>query len=328
MLYLSNNKVNKEIYIEYLKYLLRLFFFNINYEIITNNPYVAYKSFYPLPTHLITDEYITDNKIVVSVENDNIYSFYGKSNKNRILFGNRKLPHYSHYPIPFTFPLIINKHIELVNSNVYYYELTIMENIREPWVNETISIGYGSVNLPINTNPGWNTDSFGYHLDDGSFQYNQVVYKNIGPICNKDDVIGAGIIYISKNIYKPFFTFNGTLIEINCIKNINIKYDIVPIIGYDHSNKIKLNFSQEEFKFNIKNYLHSNRILSNENFFIKSEYNMNNINTKQIIIKKSHLTQSLSMPLFSIINSSTNLNLPIITQNNTELSEFIMSIIN
>ena len=85
MLYLSNNKVNKEIYIEHLKYLLNLYFFNINYEVITNNPYIAYNLFYPLPTHLITDEYSTDNKIVVSVENDNIYSFYGTSNKNRIL---------------------------------------------------------------------------------------------------------------------------------------------------------------------------------------------------------------------------------------------------
>lgn len=324
MLYLSNYKVNKDIYIEYLKYLLKSYFFNINYEVVTNNPYVAYKSFYPLPTELITDEYVLHNKIVHNVNNDNIYSFYGTPNKNRILFGNRKLPRYDNYPIPFTFPLIINKKIELVNSNVYYYELTIMENIREPWLNETISIGYGSVNLPINTNPGWSNDSFGYHLDDGSFQYNHIVYKNVGPTCTKDDIVGIGIIYISKNTYKPFLTFNGTLLELDFIQSINIKSDIVPIIGYDHSNKIKINFSQEEFKFDVKNYLHNNKIISSENLFIKSEYDMKNINTKQIIIKK---TPALNIPLFSIINNNTNLNLPIVTQNN-EISEFIMSIIN
>jgi hypothetical protein len=324
MLYLSNNKVNKDIYIEHLKYLLRSYFSNIDYEIVTNNPYVAYNSFYPLPTHLITDEYVLHNKIVHNVNNDNIYSFYGTPNKNRILFGNRKLPSYDKYPIPFTFPIIINKKIELVNSNVYYYELTIMENIRESWLNETISIGYGSVNLPINTNPGWNNNSFGYHLDDGSFQCNHLIYKNVGPICNKDDIVGIGIIYISKNTYKPFLTFNGTLIELDFIQSISIKFDIVPIIGYDHSNKIKLNFSQEEFKFNVKNYLHNNKIISNENLFIKSEYDMKNINTEQIIIKK---TPALNLPLFSLINNNTNLNLPIMTQNN-EISEFIMSIIN
>jgi len=329
MLHLSNYKINKEIFMEYLKFLLKSYFFSFDYKIIANNEYVAYKSFYPLPTELITDEYTIDNKIIQNVANKNIYSFYGTPNKNRLLFANRKLPKCDHYPIPFTFPIIINNQMELVNSNVYYYELTIMENIREPWLNETISIGYGSINLPIHTNPGWNNDSFGYHLDDGSFQYNQIIYKNFAPTCNIGDTVGAGIIYISKNMYKPFFTYNGSLIEIDFINSICIKNDIVPIVGYDHSNKIKLNFSQEEFKFDIKNYLYNNKIISSENMFIKSEYNMKNIETKDIILKKLQKIQTLNIPIFSIVNNATNLNFPITLQNDTtQLSEFIMSIIN
>jgi hypothetical protein len=323
---LTNYQINKHIYKQYLEYLLKYFFFNLKYEIIIDNPYVAYNLFYPLPTELIIDNYSIENRVIQNIDNNNIYSFYGTINKNRILFGNRKLPKCDKYPIPFTFPVVINNQIELLNSNVYYFELTILENIRDPWLEESISIGYGSLNLPINTNPGWNNESFGYHLDDGSFQCDQIFYKNVGPKYNQNDVFGAGIIFLSKNYYRPFFTFNGTLINLEFFNNLYIEYDIVPIVGYDHSNRIKLNFGQEEFKFDIKNYLHNNKVISNENNFIKSEYNMTNIITKNLIMIKSQ--NNLNVPLFSIINDNTNLNLPIIAQNSNQISEFIFTIFN
>ena len=67
MLHLSNYKVNKSLYEQYIKYLIDEFYnFNKEYNIIFNNLYVSYKSFYPLPTSLFTENYNLDiNKKII-----------------------------------------------------------------------------------------------------------------------------------------------------------------------------------------------------------------------------------------------------------------------
>jgi len=326
ILHLSKHKMNKKLFEEYIKYLLDTFFnFNNKYNIIINNYYLTYKCFYPLPTKLVNDGYILNNKITAD---GNIYSFDGTPTLNRILFANRLLPLYGKDPIPFTFP-IINKNDEIVllNSNVYYYELELLESTREGWVNESISIGYSTINMPINSNPGWYPESFGYHLDDGTFQYNQILFKKIAPICSKGDTVGIGIIYLQKNTYEPFITFNGSLIKLDLI-TINIKNNLVPIIGYDHSHKIKLNFGNEKFKFDISSYLHNNIVLSDENNFIKMEHKIDKICTEHTISRKlinlpmnTNISNVLNIPMFSFTeqNDTNNLNnilLTIFNQNN------------
>jgi hypothetical protein len=308
MLHLSNYKINKNLYEQYIKFLINQFYnFNKKYNVVINNLYLTYKSFYPLPTTLVTEDYTLDNKIA---KVDNTYYLEGKPGIIRILFADRFIPHNDTDPIPFTFPVIINNQIELLNSCVYYYEVTILENMLEPWSNETISIGYGTTDIPINTNPGWMSNSFAYYLADGTFQYNQLLIKNVGPSCKTNDTFGAGIIYLDLNTYKPFFTYNGSLIIIDQIENIVSKNRLVPIIGFNYSNKIKVNFSNEEFKFNIKDYLYNNKIISSKNIFLNLNNYINYINTRHII-KNKLFSKINHVPMFSF----TDMVIGIINQN-------------
>lgn len=305
MLKLLNPKLNKNIYEDYIKYLLSLFYdYKKDYEIIINNHYITYKCFYPLPTKLIVEEN----------NNNNIYSFEGNELKNKILFADRFLPLCGSHPIPFTFPIINGNKLELLNSNVYYYEVTILEK------NEVLYIGFGSILLPTNSIPGWIDDSFSLDLNNGNYHNNTITVNNICPHCKINDVFGAGIRYISKSTYEPFFTYNGSLLSFSKEEIIVIKKSIVPLICFNSSNKIKLNFSQEEFKFNIKSYLFNNKVISNKNLFLNSNLNLRNINTKDIINKKvlTNLNINLlNIPMFSIIdNNLSAMLLSIINENN------------
>jgi hypothetical protein len=292
MLKLSDKNVSNKMYENYLKYLLEKYFnINLSNNIIDNNSFLNFSCFYPLPNSLEIRYYKEEDEVI---KENNIYKFTGKSSDNRILFGNRLLPDPNTDPIPFTFPIKTNINtIELINTNCFYYEVTVCERIREYWTDETISIGYGSITTPLRCNPGWISDTFGYHLDDGSIQCNQLIIKNSGPICNIGDTIGAIIIYISPNNYQIFFTFNGSIIVNNNFNNnIFIKSQIVPIIGYNHSCKIKVNFGNEVFKFNVKNFCNTNFIISQNNKFINNHSFINSIQTKKNvknkIINKNH----------------------------------------
>jgi len=303
MLKLSSNKINPVIYDEYTKYLLTKFFnFKRYNNIINNNKYFNYLSFYPLPTKLVVQYNNNDtNKIIVE---DNIYSYSGTDHGFKLLFANRILPYYDKAPIPFTFPIINeNNDLELLNSNIYYYELTILENHRESWEKEHISFGYGSVTTPYTISVGWCSDTFGLHLDDGTFYYNQVIFQKLFNSYRVGDTFGAGIIYLDKCKYHPFFTYNGTLIKI--ITDFTIKSEILPIINFNHSNKIKLNFGQEKFIFNIKNMIINNFIISHNNSFINSNYNLSKVNTETLVYNKiNNLTNLTPFANFSVINNT------------------------
>jgi hypothetical protein len=162
------------------------------------------------------------------------------------LFADRLLPQYGIHPIPFTFPIIKNDQIELLNSNVYYFEITILDKIREELNNEIISIGYGSILLPINSMPGFVDESFCFNLKTGNYHNNTILVNNIGPTCKTNDTYGAGIIYLTKNMYQPFFTYNGSIISFAKDEVVYIKKSIVPIIYFNASNKIYVNFSQND----------------------------------------------------------------------------------
>lgn len=318
MLKLSDKNVNKKMYKDYLQYLLEKYS-HINCNIINNNPYLHFSCFFPLPYSLEINHYDDNDK---TLKHGDIYEFIGIQSNHRIFFANRLLPNPYSDPIPFTMPIKINSDtVELINSNCFYYEITIDERIRDPWQNETISIGYGSIITPIKCNPGWVPDTIGYHLDDGSMQHNQIIIKKYGPICKIGDTIGAILVYISLNNYKVFFTFNGSLIVNNIFhNNFNIKLPIVPIIGYNHSCKIKVNFGNEIFKFDIKNFCNSNFIISQNNQFINDHAFINKINTDTIIQKKiknntfsPNNDVSIFTPSFSIFND--NILMPVQIEN-------------
>ena len=127
MLKLSDKNVSIKMYENYLKYLLKKYFnTNLSNKIIDNNSFLNFSCFYPLPNSLEIRYYKGEDEII---KENNTYKFIGDSSNSRILFGNRLLPNPSTDPIPFTFPIKTKiDTIELINTNCFYYEVTICEN--------------------------------------------------------------------------------------------------------------------------------------------------------------------------------------------------------
>jgi hypothetical protein len=277
----KKDKKNKNIIITYLKYLIDTFYnFDKYNNLISDNFLISLNSFHPLPISFITD--FIDLSSIIIKENNNTILFIGKENEPIILFGDRPLPIYNINPIPFTFPIINDNNILLLNSNVYYYEIEMLEKHRNPWSIENIVIGYGTYDSKLKVLPGLEYCSFGYFSYDGTFN-NQCQQLKISNPWNVGDIAGIGLIY-NKNEYIPFLTLNGVLIKINI--KINIKDVLTPIIGLNHSCKIKYNFGQSEFKFNIKDYLHNNIIHSNINDFMSSNCNIKKYSNIDIVKNK------------------------------------------
>ena len=329
MLKLSDKNVNNKMYEDYLKYLLEKYC-NINNNIINNNPFLHFSCFYPLPNSLEVTFYDNEDKII---KENNTYEFAGTQSSNLIIFANRLLPNPTTDPIPFTFPIKLNENTtELINSNCFYYEVTIAERTRDPWNDEIISIGYGSITTPLKCNPVSISDTVEYHLNDGTIQYNQIIVKEYGPIYNIGDTFGAIIVYISQYSYKIFFTFNGSLIVNKKFNNkMFIKSQVIPIIGYNHSCKIKVNFGNDMFKFDIKNFCNSNFIISQNNKFIDNHDFIDKINTKNLIKNKINNKNKnlfafdpnqIFSPVFSFLDNQIEINtlentiLNIVNQNN------------
>ena len=70
---------------------------------------------------------------------------------------------------------------------------------------------------------------------------------------------------------KPFFTLNGKIVH-TYRYSFEIKQPYFPMIGYDHPNSIKVNFSNEIFKFDITKMIteNSNTIICSKNIFINN----------------------------------------------------------
>ena len=111
-----------------MNYLKELFNYNMDIleqPIICNNPLSAIKSFIPLPTRFLLSEIYSDSNKIIKFHNE--YQFHGTQG-NRILFSDKLLPFKKNpnikFPIPFSFPVYSNESVEILQSNIYYYELT------------------------------------------------------------------------------------------------------------------------------------------------------------------------------------------------------------
>jgi hypothetical protein len=182
----NNNKLFPQLYLEK----IFNYFNNNNLQINCDHPLSAIKCFIPLPSKLLLNE-IYKNENLIIYEN-NKYKFHG-SNGNIILFSDILLPFnniniinndviINNYPIPFAFPIytiknkllniknINNSYIDILLSNVYYYEVTLLpeKNINNLLENEYISLGFGNKNVSLNSNLGIVSDSIGFYSNNGN----------------------------------------------------------------------------------------------------------------------------------------------------------------
>lgn len=297
-----------------LKYLNELFCYHQNsYElpIKCSNPLAAIKCFVPLPSRFLLSELYVDEHKIIKLKDE--YKFHGKPG-NRIIFSEKILPFATNgekIPIPFAFPIPQSDHIEIILSNVYYWEMTILEqqNLNyDLWVNNSpcVSVGFGDRNARFNSHVGWYDDSIGFHSDDGTIRKN--ITNNKGNVVSKPiepgDTMGSGLIFCGSNQIKPFFTFNGKLVWLSD-KAFDIKLPYFPMIGYDHPNTIQVNFSSKKFKFDIKNFImeNSKNIISTDNSFIANydiSYFLNHTPTNLSKIKK--ISPKIILPSGSLLN--------------------------
>lgn len=278
---ISETKNNKDFALEYLSYLYKKDEDDI--KIYCERPLSAIKCYIPLPDRMdISSNFYSNNNNKITNYN-NLYQFSGMPG-NRIMFANSSVPFSFNnnipldVPIPFSFPNIISQenlsqeNLEIISSNVYYYEVTIVNtvNINNIWESQCVSVGFAYKNTNVNAHVGWFNNSIGFHSDDGTIRYNN---EKEAPIISRPwhagDTVGAGLIYIDKTIVRPFFTFNGNVIYM--FENpIRMHLPYYPAIGYDHPNSIKVNLSNYKFMFDIKKFIyeHTNKVISTDNSYI------------------------------------------------------------
>ena len=254
------NKCNS---IEIMKNIMNRYIVTNNIETITLNNFIK---FIPLPSYFKTSH--LDNII----KHDNVYKLIKKDNFI-ILPGNITIPSplYSPIPftIPFTIPFIIPYNNILLSSNVYYYEITIMQSIINNNTNTSIGFGTTDTHIDMNNIVGWTNDSIGYNSMDGSIYcwgQKDKIFKEF----NQGDIVGAGIIYIEKDLYKFFFTLNGILFD--DMFTIKTSKRLIPMIGLKYPITIEVNFNTKPFLYDYRCNI-TPTVISSNNIFIKENYN-------------------------------------------------------
>ncbi|CAM6061554.1 unnamed protein product [Sphagnum tenellum] len=126
----------------------------------------------------------------------------------------------------------------------YYFEITIKDCGRMG----RISIGFTGEYFINYEHPGWESNSYGYHGDDGALYHEPLEADNdFGPKFSTDDIVGAGIDHLKQKI---FFTKNGELVG-HSIPN-EVRGTLYPTIGlHSRGEKVEVNFGQRKFKYNL-----------------------------------------------------------------------------
>jgi hypothetical protein len=98
--------------------------------------------------------------------------------------------------------------------------------------------------------PGWESNSCGYHGDDGYLYRGQGKGEPFGPKFTSGDTIGAGINYLSQEF---FFTKNGSLVG---AFPKDIKGPLYPTVAvHSQGEELTVNFGKEPFCFDIEGYI-------------------------------------------------------------------------
>lgn len=110
-----------------------------------------------------------------------------------------------------------------------------------------IGIGLTTEGYLLTRQPGWDPESYAYHVDDGALFHESGGGVPYGPMCKTGDVVGCGIDYENHTI---FFTKNGKHLGV-AFKNV-VMQQYYPTVGLHSKNEcVRFNFGQKPFVFDI-----------------------------------------------------------------------------
>lgn len=127
---------------------------------------------------------------------------------------------------------------------IYYFEVEIKNKSREGM----IAVGFSTRKASLERLPGWETESWAYHGDDGKIFFGESTGKNYNAQFTTGDVIGCGINFWTGC---AFFTKNGLDLGVAFRELKNVRP--FPSVGMKkHPGAwVSVNFGQRPFVFDI-----------------------------------------------------------------------------
>jgi hypothetical protein len=121
---------------------------------------------------------------------------------------------------------------------------------------DCVAIGLSTMMFnPRGKMPGWDSNSFGYHGDDGGiFHGHGDMIRQYGPSFGPGDSVGCGIEYTSKRI---FFVKNGQFLgfAFDTLSDDVIERGLYPTIGVDTECPLFVNFGARAFCFDLGKFV-------------------------------------------------------------------------
>ena len=134
---------------------------------------------------------------------------------------------------------------------IYYFEVTILSKVKDA----QIGIGFSTRKANLNRLPGWESESWAYHGDDGFMFGSTTSGKPYGPKFMSQDVIGCGMNFKTGS---AFFTKNGTHLG-TAVQNVKLDR-LYPCVGLKKPGEhVRVNFGKTPFVFDIDGLVEQER---------------------------------------------------------------------
>ena len=140
------------------------------------------------------------------------------------------------------------KFLKPLNLECNYFECEIIST----GIHDSVGIGVGEYEYPLDKMPGWLRKGVGYH-DDGYIFNEGNAQDKLGPTCTKGDKMGCGVEFIDDAEYViVFFTKNGEQIGDVILFNIPTS-GLYSLIGmYNEGEQVRyLGHSQRGLPINL-----------------------------------------------------------------------------
>jgi hypothetical protein len=140
---------------------------------------------------------------------------------------------------------------------ISYYEIEIKpskyQHDASPTGFECVAVGLATKSFLKNKRmPGWDSESFGYHGDDGAIFHGQgKQLAEFGPRYGCNDTIGCGLNHRDRSI---FFTLNGMFLG-TAFEDVPKDVELYPTVGIDTNCSVMFNFGKRPFAFDLVNHL-------------------------------------------------------------------------